>query len=102
MVESPTSAYTVIKNTQPNHIGIYYNDKKIHDEERVYMFNPDGSASVQSCAWGFKSKCPVGTFSDLLLKLPNTKELNSEIAKKLARAYDKYARENADKLEIIV
>ena len=86
-VDSPASAYSVQRNPQKNSIEVLYDDKNIHDEETLYEFKDDGSATARSLAWGTTTTCPPGTFSDMLVSLPKTEELNSEIGKKLAVAY---------------
>ena len=102
MYSSPVSAYTVMKNPITNAIQVYYNDMRMNDEESIYTFNPDGSASVQSCAWGCRSDLPAGTFSDLMFKLSKTDELNSAIGFQLAKAYRNYARAHENQLNISV
>lgn len=71
-----------------NGFKIYEDYQKVKDEEKVYTFKPDGSASCQSCAWGAKTECPAGTFSDLYAKLPNTAtEIKPELAKQMIDLY---------------
>ncbi len=56
-----SSMYTLSKNDN-GVIKINYDDPNIRDEECTYTFNPDGSASCVSNAWGTKTEFPKGTF----------------------------------------
>ncbi|MBR1460317.1 hypothetical protein IJ596_01620 [bacterium] len=85
---STPNYYSAIRGKDGS-VNVYYNDPSCVDEEMKYTFNPDGSASSLSLAWGTKTNKPAGTFSDLMLKLPQTDSLNSEIAKQMAEAYNK-------------
>lgn len=52
----------------------FYDNIHSLDEEMMYTFNPDGSATVISYAWGTKQEYPKGTFSELYSSLPETPE----------------------------
>lgn len=84
---SPVSAYHASRNDKTGSVKVLYDDPNIRDEEMLYEFNSDGSANSQSLAWGGKTEYKAGTFSDLMLNLPKTEELTSEIAKQMADAY---------------
>ena len=87
MFNSPESAYTGCRDLKNKTVKVVYDDKRIHDEETTYIFNPDGSGSSVSHAWGTKTELPAGTFSDILLTLPQTDKLNSKQSQMLASAY---------------
>ena len=88
VLSSPSDAYSGYRNTKTKVVSVLYDDKNIRDEESVYEFRPDGSASKQSLAWGVRTELPAGTFSDVLLKLPETENLNKKTAQQLAEIYD--------------
>ena len=94
MFNNTISPYNMVRNHITGQIAVIYDDKKVHDEEMIYIFNPDGSATARSCAWGGKTECPKGAFSDILVKLPTADKYNSKIAKKLATAYKEYSNKN--------
>ena len=94
MFNSPISSYSMVRNPITGQIAVMYDDKNVYDEEMIYTFNPDGSATASSCAWGGKTECPKGAFSDILIKLPTADKYNSKIAKNLAVAYRNYERKN--------
>lgn len=83
-----SDAYSGYKNKDTKSVYVLYDDKRIHDEEKMYEFRKDGSATAVSCAWGNRSELPPGTFSDMLAKMPKTEELNAELAQQLANVYD--------------
>ena len=61
----------------------FYNNLNWFDEELLYTFKPDGSATVMSAAWGTKQEFPKGTFSELYSSFPEKAEdFNFETAKK--------------------
>ena len=91
---SPVDSYSARRDEKDGSVVVLYDDKKCHDEEMIYVFKQDGSATAQSCAWGTKSERPVGTFSDLMLKLPQTGELNSKIAQDMVNAYRQTNEQN--------
>jgi len=86
-MQDKSSYYKAIRDKKEGSVTVYFDNPKCRDEEMKYTFNPDGSASSLSLAWGTKANKPAGTFSDLMLALPKTSHLNSEIAKQLADAY---------------
>ena len=86
-MQDKSSYYNAMRNKKEDSVTIYYNNPHCTDEEMMYTFYKDGSAESVSCAWGGKTSVPAGTFSDLMLKLPKTGHLNSEIAKQMADAY---------------
>ena len=94
MFNNTISPYNMVRNPITGQIAVIYDDKKVHDEEMIYIFNPDGSATAHSYAWGGKTECPKGAFSDILVKLPTADKYNSKIAKKLAVAYRNYEQKN--------
>ena len=57
-----SSMLTVTKKDDTS-TSVLYNDPKIFDEEVLYTFNKDGSASSISPAWGTKTSAPKGTFN---------------------------------------
>lgn len=84
-----SEAYHGYRNPKTHEVTVLYDDKNIRDEEMTYTFRPDGSATAVSHAWGTKSERPAGTFSDILLKLPNKEVLNAELAQELVNIYQK-------------
>lgn len=87
ILNSSSDAYSGYINPKTKAVTVLYDDKNIHDEETIYEFKADGSGSSLSCAWGVKTEQPAGTFTDILLKLPETEKLNSKLAQQLANAY---------------
>lgn len=85
---NPSEVYHGYRNPKTREVTILYDDKKIRDEEMTYEFRADGSATATSNAWGTKSERPAGTFSDILMKLPNTEVLNAELAQELVSIYN--------------
>lgn len=94
ILSSPKDSYHGYRNPKTKTVTVFYDDKNIRDEEMIYEFKPDGSASSVSCAWGVKTELPPGTFSDLLLTLPETEVLKNELAQDLANAYRDNIKKN--------
>lgn len=88
MFNKPSDAYRGFRNAKTKEVSVLYDDKNIRDEETMYNFKADGSASSVSCAWGNKTELPPGTFSDIIAKLPKTETLNKELAQQLANMYE--------------
>lgn len=87
MLRNIDNAYHGSQNLKTKTVTVYYDDKNIRDEEKTFVFNPDGSASSVSHAWGVKDELPPGTLSDVMLKLPETEVLNAQLARNLVNEY---------------
>ena len=90
---NPSESYFGYRDPKTKTVTVVYNDKNIRDEEMEFVFKADGSATATSCAWGLKTKLPPGTFTDVIMNLPETEKVNAEIARDLASMY----RSNPDK-----
>ena len=89
VLNSPADAYHGYRDPKTKTVTVTYDDKNIRDEETMYEFRTDGSATATSFAWGTKTELPAGTFTDVLMKLPETEVLNAKIAKDLATMYQR-------------
>lgn len=80
----------------------FYNNLNWFDEELLYTFKPDGSATVISAAWGTKQEYPKGTFSELYEALPEKPEdFDFETAKNLLDANKEKAIKTEDAIQIL-
>ena len=81
--------YSATRNIEDGTVKIAYNDPHSFDEECIYTFKADGSASSVSSAWGTKTEYPAGTFSNLIKNLPKELKMDPQLARQMVNEFYK-------------
>ena len=92
--------YSATRNIEDGTVKITYDIPNACDEERIYIFKADGSASSESCAWGGKKEYPAGTFSKLMKNLPKELKMDPQLARQMVNELHK--KENGKYINTVV
>ena len=92
----PISSYIPVRNSQTGSISVFKTNAE--DGGVIYVFGRNGDAKVRHCASDFEAKCPPGTFSTLVAKLPD--KITEQLAKELVKEYSVFAQNNPEKVHV--